>query len=319
VSYIQNRGKRLYTVRDVNIGPLSQQFYNFTILDSNYQPTGQIYSTRIYTLANRVDSRYGTINQVENGGKQWYDAMAVQLVKRFSKTFSGTISYTWAHELDTNQQSGSNNIFFSSGSLQLYNGDVNQDKGNGNLDQRHRFVATFVARPKFLKNDSAFARYVVNGWEMTGLLSLSSSRPSFESVTWSSTANLPQVYTSTLNGFGGDTRVPWLPMNPLRIDPVYRYDTRLSKTFPIREKMSLGLMFEVFNLTNSVVNTAVQSNGFRAANKGTLAAPQFVIAPCASATATVCAPTTPGLGTTSGGFPDGTNARRAQAGLRFVF
>ncbi len=39
-SYIQNRGKRLFTIRDINVGPLSSQIYNFTILNSSYQPTG---------------------------------------------------------------------------------------------------------------------------------------------------------------------------------------------------------------------------------------------------------------------------------------
>jgi hypothetical protein len=79
------------------------------------------------------------------------------------------------------------------------------------------------------------------------------------------------------------------------------------------------LLFEVFNMTNTMSNTGVLTTGFTAANKGTATAPNFVIAPCASATATACAPTTPGLGTASGGFPDGTNARRAQVGLRFTF
>jgi hypothetical protein len=256
---------------------------------------------------------------VENGGKQWYDGLAVQLIKRFSNTFQGTASYTWSHELDENQESGSNAIFFSSGPMGLYNGAYSTDKGNGNLDQRHRFVGTFIARPKFTKSTSAFAKYFVNGWEWTGLLTLASGRPNFESVTFSSTANLPQAFTGTINGLGGDSRVPWLPNNPLMLDPTTRFDTRLTKNIPIHEKMSLGLSFEVFNLTNTVSNTSVSSQGFTAANKGTATAPNFVIAPCASATATVCAPTTPGLGTASGGFPDGTNARRAQAGVRFVF
>ena len=78
-------------MRDLNIGPLSSQIYNFTILDSNYNPTGQVYSTPLYLLANRVDTRYGHINQVENGGKQWYDALAVQSNKRFTDTFQGNI------------------------------------------------------------------------------------------------------------------------------------------------------------------------------------------------------------------------------------
>src|SRR5262249_43630137 len=112
VSYLQNRGKRLYTVRDLNIGPLSSQIYTYRILDTNYQPTGTVFNTPFYLTANRIDTRYGHVNQVENGGKQWYDAMLVQLNKRFSNNFLGTISYTWSHELDLNQQSGSNAIFF---------------------------------------------------------------------------------------------------------------------------------------------------------------------------------------------------------------
>ena len=318
-SYLQNRGKRLYTVRDLNIGPLSSQVYNFTILDSNYQPTGQVFPTQLYLAANKVDSRYGHVNQVENGGKQWYDALAVNLNKRFSNTFQGSIAYTWAHELDENQESGSNAIFFSSGAMGLYNGNYSNDKGNGNLDQRHRFIGTFVARPTFTKSTSPFAKYVINGWELNGLLNLSSGRPSFESISFSSTANLPQAFTGTINGLGGDNRVPWLPNNPLRLDATTRFDTRLSKFFPIGERMSLSLLFEVFNLTNTVSNTSVSAPGFTAANKGTAAAPIFVAAPCTSATATVCTPETPGLGTASGGFPDGTNARRAQAGVRFTF
>jgi len=160
---------------------------------------------------------------------------------------------------------------------------------------------------------------VVNGWEWNGLLNLSSGRPTYETVTWSSTSNLPQAFPTTINGLGGDNRVPWLPNDPLMIDPITRFDTRLAKTFPIRERMSLSLLFEVFNLTNTVSATSVSNAGFTAANKGTAAAPNFVIAPCASATATVCAPETPGLRTATAGFPDGTNARRADAGVRFVF
>jgi hypothetical protein len=320
-SYIQNRGKRLFTVRDINIGPLSSQVYNYTILDANYNPTGQVYSTPVYLLSNRIDSRYGHINQVENGGKQWYDGLAVNLNKRFSSTFVGTVSYTWSHELDENQESGTNAIYFSSGPMGLYNGSYSLDKGNGNLDQRHRFVGTFIAHPKFMKGDSGLAKYVVNGWEWNGLLTLASGRPSYESVSFSSTTNVSTLlaFTGSLDGLGGDGRVPWLPNNPLMLDPIYRFDTRLTKNFPIREKMYVQLLFEVFNLTNTVSNTSVSSPGFTAANKGTATAPIFVVAPCASATATVCAPETPGLGTASAGFPDGTNARRAEVGVRFVF
>jgi hypothetical protein len=319
-SYVMNRGKRLYTVRDLNIGPLTSQYYNYTIENSSFQPTGQVYSTQVYLYSNRVDSRYGNVYQVQNDAKQWYDAMVVQLTKRFNGTFHGTIAYTWAHELDENQESGSSNLSYSSGPLGLYNGDSSLDKGNGNLDQRHRFVGTFVARPKFMTSDSKLSRYVVNGWEMSGLVTLASGRPSYESVTFAPTTNTSFLaFNYSLDGLGGDSRVPWLPNNPLRLDPIYSVNPRLTKSIPIREKMTLSLIFELFNLTNTIHNTSVSSQGFTAANKGANTAPNLVVAPCTSATATVCVPTTPGLGTASAGFPDGTNARRAQVDVRFRF
>jgi len=321
VSYIGNRGKRLYTVRDINIGPLSSTPYTFTFLDRNFQPTGQTFTTPIYLLANRVDTRYGHINQVENGGKQWYDGMAVQFNKRFNGTFQASASYTWSHEIDENQESGSNALFFSSGPMGLYNGAYSLDKGNGNLDQRHKFSGALIVKPTLWRSQSAFAKYVVNGWELDAIVTLASGRPNFESVTWASTTNVSNLepFTGSINGLGGDSRVPWLPNNPLMIDPITRADARISKNFIIHERMSLTLLFEAFNVSNTISNTGVMSSGFTAANRGTAAAPNFVVAPCANVTASSCAPTTPGLGTASAGFPDGTNARRAQVGLRFAF
>jgi hypothetical protein len=318
ISYIRNRAKRLYTVRDLNIGPLSSTVYNFTILNSSYQSTGQTYSTPIYLATNKIDKNFGHIDEVDNGGKQWYDAAVFQINHRFTSEFSGNVSYTWSHEIDENQESGSNAIFFSS-LASLYNGNYSYDKASGNLDQRQKFVASFVWRPKFLKGDSFFAKYVTNNWQVNGIVTLASGRPAFEGISWSSTANLPQAFNTTLNGLGGDTRVPWLPNNPLTIDPITRFDGRFSKLIPIGEKMSLTLSFEAFNVTNTISNTSVLSTGFTMANKGTTAAPNFVVAPCTNATATTCTPETPGVGSASAGFPDGTNARRAQVGIRFVF
>jgi len=247
--------------------------------------------------------------------------MVVQLNKRFNGIFSGTVAYTWSHELDENQEQGSNALSFSSGPMGLYNGSYSLDKTTGELDQRHRFVGTFIARPTFMKGNSALAKYLVNGWQLDGILTLASGRPSFETISYSSTTNVSTLipFTTTLDGLGGDNRVPFLPNLPLMVDPITRLDARISHTWRIREKMSFSALFEAFNVTNTISNTSVMAPGYTAANKGTATAPNFVIAPCASATATTCARETPGLGTASAGFPDGTNARRAQVGARFVF
>jgi hypothetical protein len=104
-----------------------------------------------------------------------------------------------------------------------------------------------------------------------------------------------------VNGFGGSTQVPFLGVNTLRLPNTYRVDARISKTLPITEKFRATLNFEVFNLTNTITYTSITSRGYTASGLN--------ISP------------SPGLGTptASSGFPDGTNARRAQVSLRLEF
>jgi hypothetical protein len=103
----------------------------------------------------------------------------------------------------------------------------------------------------------------------------------------------------------GDTRVPFLPTNAARLDGVYKLDARLTKNLPFGERYRLTLNFEAFNVTNTPYDTSIGSgaahNAYSAAN--------LILTPLAGY----------GVGTQSTGFPDGTNVRRAQVSLRFVF
>jgi hypothetical protein len=117
-------------------------------------------------------------------------------------------------------------------------------------------------------------------------------------------AGLPANFAftgGTLNGFGGSSRVPFLGIGTLRLPNTYRTDVRLSKTLPFSERIRTSLSFEVFNLTNTIVYTSITNRAYTANG--------FNISPAT------------GLGTPtqSSGFPDGTNARRAQAGIRIEF
>ena len=46
--------------------------------------TTSTFTTPTYLFANRVDTRYSKILQVDNGGNSWYNGLAVQLNKRLS-------------------------------------------------------------------------------------------------------------------------------------------------------------------------------------------------------------------------------------------
>src|SRR5262249_51074171 len=109
------------------------------------------------------------------------------------------------------------------------------------------------------------------------------------------------------NGSGGWNRVPFLPVGNIDIDRTYNVDARLTRVFPIGERMKLNLSFEAFNAFNTIHNTAVQTAAYSVLAGGIL---RPVLTNGVSHV---------GDGSPSRGFRDGTNARRAQASLRFVF
>ena len=104
-----------------------------------------------------------------------------------------------------------------------------------------------------------------------------------------------------MNGLGGSNRVPFLPFSNLDIDQTFRTDARLSKLLPVRENVKIYLNFEAFNIFNHISDTFVFTEAYSATNGVLTPTPRV------------------GEGNQSQGFPDGTNARRAQVSLRVVF
>lgn len=300
VSYIFNRGVKFFTVRDLNIGaPGPAVTYQIADLSGNIVNS---FSTPTYLAANRIDPRYLRINEVENGGRTYYDGLAVQLNKRFSHSFQGTVSYTWSHAIDTNLGGASSNVYFSSGPSTFYPGDYRSERGSSGLDQRHRATISFIYEPVITKRDDAFSRYVLKGWQISSITTLATPQYVTPTVSVSGTVVTGAAFSSSLNGFGGNSRVPFLPLSSVALDPITRVDARVTKTFPFTERYRLYLNFEAFNVSNSQYNTSVDGRAYTvSANR------IFVPSP------------TLGVGTASAGFPDGTNARRAQVSARFIF
>lgn len=300
VSYIWTHGVQMWVQRDLNLGaPGPTETY--TIDDFNGNAVGT-FTTPVFVTANKPDSRYGKILQVENGAQTWYNALAIQLNKRMSHGLSASVAYTWSHAIDDGDEQGASwNLGWNYNNA-TYNGNYALDKGSSTLDQRHRAVITFLWDPKFTKSNSKFARYFINGWELSQITTLASSMPvsATASVSGTQFPGVSLAYT-TLNGSGGWNRVPFWPVNSLDIDRIYHVDARLSRDLPFTERVKAKLMFEAFDVFNTIYNTAVQTTAYIARNG--------VLQPQANL----------GLGSSSQGFPDGTNARRMQVGLRIEF
>jgi hypothetical protein len=298
-SYVWSRGVQLTSVRDLNVGPLGPEV-TYRINDTSGNQVGT-YTTPTYRLANRVDTRWRRVSQVENGSNSYYNALVLQVRKRASKGFEGSAAYTWSHAIDFNQGGGNDNIFFSSGPKSLFNGDYRLDKSSSALDQRHRLVMTAIYMPTLMKRNTAVARYLVNNWQLSTIATFASAQAQTPTITVSGNPFSGAAFNTSLNGFGASSRVPFIPAASLDIDQIYRFDSRLTKVLPFNERYQLHINFEAFNMFNSPYYTSVNGQAFQASGG--------VLTPTARL----------GEGSATQGFPDGTNARRAQVSARFIF
>lgn len=311
VSYLWSRAAEMFTVRDLNLPVTPPHSITYNILDTTGATVGS-FTTPVYLVTDKIDPRYSRIIGVDNGGNSYYDGLAVQVQRRYAHGFQGTLTYTWSHAIDDNMGSAGSNLFLGNNPpSSLFNGDYKNNRGDSSLDQRQRLVINWIWAPTLTSRTDAVSRMLVNNWQLSTITTIATGQPLTESLNVSSPLTAAQVtslglpsnlaFTSTLNGFGGSTQVPFLGVNTLRLPNVYHVDARISKILPVSERFKTTLNFEVFNLTNTIAYTSLTSRGYTASGLN--------ISPAA------------GLGTptASSGFPDGTNARRAQVSIRLEF
>jgi hypothetical protein len=299
VSYLWNRALQQMTRRDLNIGPATGTF-TYRINDNSGRQVGS-YTTATYLSANRIDRNWSRLVYIDNSGRVWYDGLAVEFRRRMSQWVSGTVAYTWSHSIDLSQGTGSQNTFFSDAPITVANGDFRGEKGSSSLDQRQRFVGTAIVSPPARNFGSPAARHLLNGWQLSVIMTAASPQYTNPTVLVQGSQFPGMAFTNTLNGFGAGTRVPFLPRSSLPIDSTCQADARVAKTFRIGERIQAQGHFEVFNVTNHVSNTFITVQAYTASGGVLNPSPGL------------------GMGTASGGFPDGTNARRAQISLRLIF
>jgi hypothetical protein len=317
ISYVMSRGRKFLQRSDLNLGP-SVCCDNYSIVDASGAQVGT-YTTPVYLLANRVDPRYARVLQIDNGGYLWYDAMAFEYHWRGSRWVQANASYTWAHSIDLAQGTASQNYYFTDQGDTYFNGidtingrsGYSYEKGSSLLDQRHRAVISAIGSLPRHTFASSFADIALNGWQLSLIETLATAQKVNPTLTVGSADPRVAFTAPTLSGVGGQspggTRVPFKPTASLPLGSIAKMDARLTKSFILRGESRLELSFEATNLFNTIYYTAVSQTMYRstwstATNSGT-------IAPVSGT----------GVGTASGGFPDGTNARRAQVSVRFSF
>jgi hypothetical protein len=225
----------------------------------------------------RVSDRLGAFSYLSPQGFSNYNALVVNLEKRFSQGFSALASFTWSRALGV-----------APPITEGINGQAVQDPTNlareyGPLefDIMRRFVASYLYQlpfgrgRRFLGGSSRALDLLVGGWQFNGITTLQAGFPLTPTLTYS-LGKTDTVSRPNLTGDPADTsRQPhdWLspaafaiPSNAeivagnffgnegvgvARSPGLVNFDFSIFKNFDVREGMRVQLRTEVFNATNT--------------------------------------------------------------------
>jgi len=139
-----------------------------TTADIN-QPAPAVYASDVAKQAARPFfgpfPDFGVINQIQTNGNSNYNSLQTVLKLREWHRFTSQFAYTWAHGLDDMTQ--------YRGTLAQDNYNLKADYGSMDYDTRHNFTASLNYN---LPNASRL-RPLLNGWELSSLLSFHTGQP----------------------------------------------------------------------------------------------------------------------------------------------
>ncbi|HEU4934028.1 MAG TPA: hypothetical protein VFT48_18210, partial [Pyrinomonadaceae bacterium] len=214
-------------------------------------------------------SPFGSINAQTSDGDSTYNALNLDVKKRFSHNFQFLASYTWSHSVDDSSD-------LQTLLLPQDNRNFAAERADSLFDQRHRFVFSGVlSSPSSWANEGGFHRALSN-FTIAPIFEFSSGRP-FNILSNQDTNNDQSNQTDRPSvRDDGTLCVPGTPLTPDPNGPkcaggvvtsgvftsgslarnfglTHRYislDLRVSKLVPIGEKLRLELIAEGFNLFN---------------------------------------------------------------------
>jgi hypothetical protein len=154
MSYVGNKGNKLYSIRDIN-----QNNYAVDVANDDDGQSGRPFLSKFPTLSN--------IYQLGNQDDSIYHGLQVTLRQKTSKGLYFVAGYTWAHSID---DAGSNRQFNIQNSL-----DPAFERSNADTDIRHRFT---FASTYDLPSRPGYGQ-MLSGWHLNGIFTAQGGSPLF--------------------------------------------------------------------------------------------------------------------------------------------
>ncbi len=259
VSYLYVRGVHLLRSLDANLPPPTITQYPV------YNDDGSVFLGAYYDVASfatwqttrsvscpyppcinpvqRPIPQVGAINSFQSESSSVYNGMTVSLKRQISQGMYFRIGYTLSKALDDGPDAL---VVGRSGNVQnSYN--TSAERGFSDDDQRHRFVAAWVAEPRKLQVHQAWLNSLINHWKFSSIATFGSGR------------RLNAVMAGDPNQDGNtyNDRLPGNSRNTFTGSDYFSTDVRVTRNLKLSNRVKLDLLVESFNVTNRT-NKCVQ-------------------------------------------------------------
>ena len=243
-SYLYSKGSHLPTFVDTNLNPANSQVE--LVVDGQSRGVFPFYRN------GRPDANINNAIEVADIVDSTYNAMVLQVNKRFNKGLLFNANYTLSKSEDTGQNS---TTFISTFATMFDPANNDLEKGPASFDRRHRGVVSVHYAPDYLW-----------GIQLGGTGTFESGLPLNPTISINSGAlnGTNAVSTSTVNGSGASTRAPWDTRNGFRQTSRKTVDMRVSKSFNLGGRRELVALWEAFNVFNTINYTTFGTTKYRA-------------------------------------------------------
>ncbi|MFZ0820407.1 MAG: TonB-dependent receptor, partial [Candidatus Acidiferrales bacterium] len=226
----------------------------------------------------RPNTNFNQMTQISTIVRSYYHGLALQFNRRMTHGLQIQSSYTFSKALDDDQISSAT----LSGNTPQGPANILGDYGPSNFDLRQKFVADLIWTPDaFSKGDNKGAKWLLGGWTIAPILTVTSGLPFSASVsgnlpgppaTTLPTPPIPGSETTGVVGIAGSSRVPFFERNAFRMPGYLNTDFRIAKDIHFTERCALQLSVDFFNLFNNDNITSVGTTLFSSIG-GSITAP----------------------------------------------
>jgi outer membrane receptor protein involved in Fe transport len=257
VTYMFFKGVHLTRTRDVNL--FAPTLTTFPVQGQSQTFTFERFSsTRPISRATGVT--YNRISLFESTANSLYNGLAVQLTKRFTRSFQFLASYTYSKAKDDKPDQTAVVVGTDDSKIVQNQLNIREDWGAADTDLRHRFVFSPVYETgRFTRSDNPVVRALLSDYTFSGIIQLQSGFAYNAFV-----GNDPNN-----DGNRSNDRLPGTERNSFYTPATYQFDARITRNIRITENSRLRLILEGFNIFNRSNVLTVNNTFYNLSTVGT--------------------------------------------------